>query len=81
MSGEILAAVHPVGGGMKLAALEQIVADLGLRGEDVMYVGDSITDAPPFAAVRRWGGVSTELQRQRLCAGGGGVRRGRPDTG
>ena len=58
MSGEILAAVRPVGGGMKLAALEQIVADLGVRGEDVMYVGDSITDAPPFAAVRRWGGVS-----------------------
>ena len=58
MSGELLAAVRPVGGGMKLAALEDIVADLGVRGEDVMYVGDSITDVPPFAAVRRWGGVS-----------------------
>jgi energy-converting hydrogenase A subunit R len=58
MSGEIVAAVHPVGGGMKLAALEEIVAELDVRGEDVMYVGDSITDAPPFAAVREWGGVS-----------------------
>ena len=58
LSGEIRAAVRPVGGGMKLAALEGIVSDLGVRGEDVLYVGDSITDAPPFAAVREWGGVS-----------------------
>ena len=58
LGGEILAAVRPVGGGMKLAALEGIVADLGVRGQDVLYVGDSITDAPPFAAVAKWGGVS-----------------------
>ncbi|MFA4966007.1 MAG: hypothetical protein WC709_10310 [Thermoleophilia bacterium] len=57
-SGELLAAVHPVGGGMKLAALERIVAAAGVRGADVMYVGDSITDAPPLAAVKAWGGVS-----------------------
>lgn len=61
LSGHILEAVHPIGGGMKLAALEQIVADLQVRGEDVMYVGDSITDAPPFAAVREWGGVSLSV--------------------
>ena len=52
VSGELLAAVHPVGGGMKLAALEQIVAAEG-RGDDVMYVGDSITDAPALAPSRR----------------------------
>ena len=50
--------VRPVGGGRKLAALEQIAAAHGADGADVMYVGDSITDTPPLAAVREWGGVS-----------------------
>ena len=58
VSGEMLAAVRPVGGGMKLAALEEIVAAQGVAGEDVMYVGDSITDVPALAAVKAWGGVS-----------------------
>ena len=58
VSGALLAAVRPVGVGMKLAALEQIVAAEGVEGAGVMYVGDSITDAPPLAAVKAWGGVS-----------------------
>ena len=58
VSGEMVAAVRPVGGGQKLAALEQIVAAEGVSGGHVMYVGDSITDAPPLEAVAAWGGVS-----------------------
>ena len=58
VSGALVAAVHPVGGGMKLAALEEIVAAEDVDGAGVMYVGDSITDAPPLAAVKAWGGVS-----------------------
>jgi predicted HAD superfamily phosphohydrolase len=58
VSGEMVAAVRPVGGGQKLAALEQIVAAEGEEGGGVMYVGDSITDAPPLEAVKAWGGVS-----------------------
>ncbi len=58
VSGELVAAVRPVGGGMKLAALEEIVAAEGVDRAGVMYVGDSITDAPPLAAVKAWGGVS-----------------------
>jgi energy-converting hydrogenase A subunit R len=58
MSGELMAAVRPVGGGMKLAALEEIIAVEDIEGAGVMYVGDSITDAPPLAAVKAWGGVS-----------------------
>jgi energy-converting hydrogenase A subunit R len=50
--------VRPIGGEMKLAALEEIVAQMGCAGPDVMYVGDSITDAPALAAVRSWGGVA-----------------------
>ena len=53
-----MAAVRPVGGGQKLAALEAIVAAEGVAGRGVMYVGDSITDAPPLEAVKAWGGVS-----------------------
>jgi energy-converting hydrogenase A subunit R len=58
VSGELVATVRPVGGGMKLAALEGIIAAEGVEGAGVMYVGDSITDAPPLAAVKTWGGVS-----------------------
>ena len=58
VSGELVDAVRPVGGGMKLAALEEIVARQGAGGGEVMYVGDSITDAPPLGAVRAWGGVA-----------------------
>jgi predicted HAD superfamily phosphohydrolase len=58
VSGEMLAAVRPVGGGQKLAALEEIVAAEGVAGGGVMYVGDSITDAPALEAVKAWGGVS-----------------------
>ena len=58
VSGAMVAAVRPVGGGMKLAALEGIMAAEGAEGAGVMYVGDSITDAPPLAAVKAWGGIS-----------------------
>jgi energy-converting hydrogenase A subunit R len=54
----MLAAVRPVGGGMKLAALEAIVGEHRCAREEVMYTGDSITDAPALAAVRQWGGVA-----------------------
>ena len=57
VSGAMLAVVRPVGGGQKLAALEEIVAAEGVEGGGVMYVGDSITDAPPLEAVKAWGGV------------------------
>ena len=58
VSAALSESVRPIGGGRKLEALEQIAAALGAAGPDVMYVGDSITDTPPLAAVREWGGVS-----------------------
>ena len=58
VSGELLAAVRPVGGGLKLAALEEIVAAEGLDLSAVLYVGDSITDAPALAAVKHAGGAA-----------------------
>jgi len=58
LSATMLSTVQPVGGGMKRVALEDIVARAGVAGSEVMYVGDSITDVPPFAAVCEWGGVT-----------------------
>ncbi len=58
VSGEMLAAVRPVGGSAKLEALAALMAAQGVAAADVMYVGDSITDAPPLAAVKAGGGVS-----------------------
>lgn len=66
VAGALLQAVRPVGGQAKLTALEEIVrTELGERRpptqrplDRVMYVGDSITDAPPLAAVRAAGGVA-----------------------
>lgn len=59
--GRLLAAVRPVGGAAKLEALESIVAEVGCHGHDVMYVGDSITDALALEAVRRWGGMAVSF--------------------
>jgi len=58
VAGELVAAVRPVGGGMKLAALEEIAAAEGTGLADVLYVGDSITDAPALTAVREAGGAA-----------------------
>jgi energy-converting hydrogenase A subunit R len=57
-SARLMESVRPVGGEMKLAALQEIMTRMGCAGPDVMYVGDSITDAPTLAAVRAWGGVA-----------------------
>ncbi len=56
-SGHMLAAVRPVGGTAKLAALEDIIAAHEVAEADVMYVGDSITDVAPLEAVHSWGGA------------------------
>jgi predicted HAD superfamily phosphohydrolase len=80
-SGELLAAVHPVGGGMKLAALEAIVAEQAVDGADVMYVGDSITDTPPLAAVKAWGGVSLSFNGNQYALQAAEFAAASPDAG
>ena len=66
-SAEVVAAVRPVGGGLKLAALREIAAGRRVALADVMYVGDSITDVPPFAAVREAGGVALSFNGNRYA--------------
>jgi predicted HAD superfamily phosphohydrolase len=81
VSGALVAAVRPVGGGMKLAALEEIVAAEGVEGAGVMYVGDSITDAPPLAAVKAWGGVSLSFNGNGYALSAAEFAAASPDAG
>jgi len=81
VSGELVAAVRPVGGGMKLAALEAIVTAEGAETSGVMYVGDSITDAPPLAAVKAWGGVSLSFNGNGYAIAAAEFAAASPDAG
>jgi energy-converting hydrogenase A subunit R len=55
--GEIFAEVKPVGGSQKAEAIKKQRAAL----EDVMYVGDSITDVEAFKLVRDNGGLTVSF--------------------
>jgi energy-converting hydrogenase A subunit R len=58
---EIFSEVTPVGGGQKAEAIEDAVRRLHARLEDVMYVGDSITDVEAFKLVRGNGGLTVSF--------------------
>jgi len=57
-SGRMLEEVNPVGGHEKAKAVQDIVEKLNSGLDSVMYVGDSITDIPPFELVRKNGGLT-----------------------
>ncbi len=80
VSQALMDSVRPVGGGVKLEALEAIVAAQGADGANVMYVGDSITDAPPLAAVRRWGGVSLSFNGNAYAVAAAEFAAAAPDA-
>jgi energy-converting hydrogenase A subunit R len=55
--GKFLTDVVTVGGEQKAQAIRDIVKRLGSKLEDVLYVGDSITDVDAFKLVRSNGGL------------------------
>jgi energy-converting hydrogenase A subunit R len=59
--GRIFSEVTTVGGSQKAAAIEDAVAKLQVPLEDVMYVGDSITDVEAFQLVRENGGLTVSF--------------------
>jgi energy-converting hydrogenase A subunit R len=59
--GRIFSEVTTVGGSQKAAAIEDVVAKLSVPLEDVMYVGDSITDVEAFKLVRENGGLTVSF--------------------
>jgi predicted HAD superfamily phosphohydrolase len=56
--GRLYREVVPVGGEEKAEALRRTLAETGLGMDNVMYVGDCITDVEAFKAVRAGRGVS-----------------------
>jgi energy-converting hydrogenase A subunit R len=60
-SGRMLLEVNTVGGTEKARAVKDIVEKLGCSLDRVMYVGDSITDAPPLKLVRDHGGLTVSF--------------------
>jgi energy-converting hydrogenase A subunit R len=59
--GRIFSEVTTVGGSQKAAAIEDAVAKVNVPLEDVMYVGDSITDVEAFKLVRENGGLTVSF--------------------
>ena len=59
--GRIFSEVTTVGGSQKASAIEDAVAKLHVSLEDVMYVGDSITDVEAFKLVRENGGLTVSF--------------------
>ena len=57
-SGRMLTEVNPVGGTKKAWAVQDIVERMNCSLDRVMYVGDSITDAPALKLVRENGGLA-----------------------
>lgn len=60
-SGRMLEEVNPVGGSEKARAVQDIVERMECSLDRVMYVGDSITDAPPLRLVRENGGLTVSF--------------------
>jgi len=59
--GAMLNEVNPVGGNEKAEAIKNIVSKLGSSLQNVMYVGDSITDVEAFKLVRREDGLTVSF--------------------
>jgi energy-converting hydrogenase A subunit R len=53
--------VNPVGGSEKAAAITEITSELDVSLDNVMYVGDSITDVSAFQLVRSAGGATVSF--------------------
>jgi len=60
-SGKMLTEINPVGGIEKARVVKDIVEKLGCNFDRVMYVGDSITDAPALRLVRENGGLAVSF--------------------
>ena len=59
--GRIFSEITTVGGSQKAAAIKDAVSRLNVPLEDVMYVGDSITDVEAFQLVRENGGLTVSF--------------------
>lgn len=56
--GKMVFEVNTIGGEQKAQAIRDIMTKLNVTAEDIMYVGDSITDVEAFQLVRQSGGLT-----------------------
>lgn len=66
-SGRFLEEVNPVGGQEKARAVKLSLEKSGLTLEEVLYVGDSITDVQAFTLVKEAGGGSVSFNGNRYA--------------
>ncbi len=59
--GTMFTEINPIGGVEKARATRKIVAEIGSELEDVVYVGDSITDAECFRLVKENDGLTVSF--------------------
>ncbi|MEW6615480.1 MAG: HAD hydrolase family protein [Thermodesulfobacteriota bacterium] len=66
-SGEMLKEINPVGGIEKANAILHSLKTTGNDLQDVMYIGDSITDAHALDMVKKGGGVAVSFNGNRYA--------------
>lgn len=66
-TGRFLEEVNPIGGPEKARATEDSLAATGLSAEEVLYVGDSITDVEAFELVKQAGGGAVSFNGNRYA--------------
>ncbi|NPB09226.1 MAG: hypothetical protein GXO17_02635 [Thermodesulfobacteria bacterium] len=66
-TGRFLEETNPVGGREKARAVEESLARTGNTAEEVLYVGDSITDVEAFELVRKARGGSVSFNGNRYA--------------
>lgn len=67
VAGEVLRSVEPVGGEAKADAVRRIAQKVGVGLQEVIYVGDSITDREALGLVRAAGGVAISFNGNRYA--------------
>ena len=66
-SGKLLQGVNPIGGFEKAEAVKRSCETTGFEPEDVMYVGDSITDVEAMTMVKNAGGLAVSFNGNRYA--------------
>jgi 3-deoxy-D-manno-octulosonate 8-phosphate phosphatase (KDO 8-P phosphatase) len=61
---------------VKLTALEQLLGQVGLKAENVAYVGDDLTDLPPMQRAGFAVAVANAVEEVKACADYVTARRG-----
>lgn len=67
--GKMFSEVNPVGGEEKAEAIREVVQKLDVNMADVMYVGDSITDAEAFRLVKENNGLALAFNGNQYAIG------------